>query len=151
MQFYLSLKFFFQVIIKGGPNIFLRHGSPGQLDCVFTRFVISPTEVEWRFNGRIVDRSRYSRLSQRLHKNSSEEYTKISLSRLTSWLKVEEGGNYSCQVEGVVDNIKVKVIRTKEAHQLPITNAGIIWHLRSNLVILIIKCLMMLRGEQHCL
>ena len=116
----------------------MKAGSPGQLDCVVTQFVIPPTEVEWKFNGHQVNRSRYSRLSQRVENNSSEEETRVSLSRLTSRLKVEEGGNYSCQVEGVIDYITVEVIRTKQEHQLPITNAGISWGWRGKMLIVMI-------------
>ena len=126
-------------MINGGPVIFLKAGSPGQLDCVVTHFVIPPTEVEWKFNGHQVNRSRYSRLSQQVENNSSsEEDTRVSLSRLTSRLKVEEGGNYSCQVEGVIDNITVEVIRTNQEHQLPITNTGISWGWRGKMLIVMI-------------
>ena len=116
----------------------MRAGSPGQLDCVVTEFVIPPTEVEWRFDGHQVERSKYSRLAQRVHKNLSEEFTRLNLRRLISRLKVEEGGNYSCQVEGVIDSIKVEVIRTKEEHQLPITNFGTIYYSKEKILMVIL-------------
>ena len=84
-----------------------------------TDFVIPPSEVIWTHNGKELDESRYSRLSQRVLRNNSGE---VKLSRLSSKLNVGKGGYYVCQIGGVSDNVRVELIRSEEEHQLPITN-----------------------------
>ena len=84
-----------------------------------TDFVIPPSEVLWTHNGKELEQSRYSRLSQRMDWNNSRE---VKLSRLSSKLNVEKGGDYICQIGGVSDNVRVELIRSEDEHQLPITN-----------------------------
>ena len=133
---YLLSVHLLQVSIHGEPDIFLRAGSPGRLECIVTEFAIPPTEVEWKFKGHSIDKRKYSRLSQKLNRNSSHGQRGVHLQRLSSKLRVTDEGEYSCHVGGV--KATVRVTRTDGELRLPVKTgkANIRW--RTDLIFLLI-------------
>ena len=115
--------------ILGGPDIYIKAGSPIHLECVVTNFVIPPLSVSWTRNHKLLDKNRYSGLSHKVDRklNMSSNFTMTDiLTSFTSSLKISladtaDAGNYSCHLESIPPaTISLHVLRQDGEH-LPVT------------------------------
>ena len=120
---------YYQVEILGGPDIYTHAGSPVQLECVVTNFVIPPMSVSWTHDGRLLDRTRYSGLAHKvdtkINMSSTLSMTDI-LTMFSSSVKIamansEDGGNYSCNPHKLEHyTVRLHVI---DMYRLPMINS----------------------------
>ena len=116
----------------GGPDLYVHSGSPAHLFCVVSQFVIPPMSVTWTHGDMLLDKSRYSGLSQKVNTNislPSNQSMSTILTTFSSSLAIplvseSDRGEYSCRPHSFTPAvISLHVIHTGGEHRLPMLNS----------------------------
>ena len=65
---------YLQVEIVGGVDLFIHHGSPAQIECRVSKFIVPPQTVHWSHNNLTI-----GRLSEMITTSHLTEWTPITL------------------------------------------------------------------------
>jgi len=152
----LSLVFQLHVVIpkvqiRGGPDIFIHDGSPAQLECVVTEFILPPQSVVWHRDGQLLDTTLYTGLAH--HVDTSVNRSLVSsvsdlLTSLSSTLKIDpvsrnDAGNYTCKI-GELTPVQavLHVVDKLGEHKLFMVNAGDSYNVQALLILIVLSLLL---------